>query len=291
MGGSNVGGQGGTYGTQGTAAPGNIPGSRSGPVAWTDAAGNFWLFGGYGYASAGNPGNLNDLWKYSGGQWTWMGGSNMVGDPGTYGTQGTAAPGNIPGARSGAVGWTDAAGNFWLLGGNGYASVGHDLLNDLWEYSAGQWTWMGGSNVVDQLGTYGTEGTAAPGNIPGARSGAVGWTDAAGNLWLFGGNSYGSAGAPGFLNDLWKYSAGQWTWMGGANMVAQLMNGSSVGVQLGVYGAEGTPAPGNIPGARSNTVGWTDPVGNLWLFGGNGYASVGTIFDNGNLNDLWKYEP
>jgi hypothetical protein len=90
---------------------------------------------------------------------------------------------------------------------------------------------------------------------------------------------------------LWKYSAGQWTWMSGSNMVAQLINGSSVGVQLGVYGTEGTPAPGNIPGARSNTVGWTDPVGNLWLFGGNGYASVGTIFENGNLNDLWKYEP
>ena len=42
-------------------------------------------------------------------------------------------------------------------------------LNDLWKYSAGEWTWMSGSNVVNQEGTYGTQGTAAAGNIPGAR--------------------------------------------------------------------------------------------------------------------------
>jgi hypothetical protein len=32
-----------------------------------------------------------------------------------------------------------------------------------------EWTWMGGSNVVNQKGTYGTRGTAAAGNGPGAR--------------------------------------------------------------------------------------------------------------------------
>ena len=89
----------GTYGTQGTAAAGNIPGARNRDVTWTDAAGNFWLFGGDGYDSAGTQGFLNDLWKYSAGQWTWMGGSNVVNQQGTYGTQGTAAAGNVPGAR------------------------------------------------------------------------------------------------------------------------------------------------------------------------------------------------
>ena len=66
---------------------------------WTDAAGNVWLFGGLGYDSAGTLGYLNDLWKYSAGQWTWMGGSNVGNQEGTYGTQGTAAAGNVPGAR------------------------------------------------------------------------------------------------------------------------------------------------------------------------------------------------
>jgi N-acetylneuraminic acid mutarotase len=206
MGGSNAVDKMGTYGTEGTAAAGNVPGARMGAVGWTDGAGNFWLFGGQGYDSAGTRGFLNDLWKYSAGRWTWMGGSKVVAHQGTYGTEGTAAAGNVPGARMGAVGWTDAAGNFWLFGGFGYNSAGEfGLLNDLWKYSGGQWTWMGGLNAADQKGRYGTQGTAAAGNVPGARHAAAGWTDAAGNFWLFGGNGFDSAGTPGLLNDLWKY--------------------------------------------------------------------------------------
>ena len=50
-----------------------------------------------------------------------------------------------------------------------------------------EWAWVNGANYNDQGGTYGTQGTAATGNIPGARAGSISWTDAAGNLWLFGG--------------------------------------------------------------------------------------------------------
>lgn len=75
------------------------------------------------------------------------------------------------------------------------------------------WTWMGGSNLVNQSATYGTPGKAAASNNPGARSAAVNRVDASGTLWLFGGaNSSGNA-----LNDLWKYSGGEWTWMSGSN--------------------------------------------------------------------------
>src|ERR1035437_113432 len=274
MGGSNVVNQPGTYGTQGTAAPGNIPGARGNAVSWTDAVGNFWLFGGNGSDSIGAAGGLNDLWKYSAnaGEWTWMGGANVVNQPGTYGTQGTAASGNVPGARCFAVSWTDAAGNFWLFGGDGFSTGTSGALNDLWKYSAGEWTWMGGANVVNQPGTDGTQGTAAPGNIPGARGNAVSWTDAVGNFWLFGGNGSDSIGAAGGLNDLWKYTAneGEWTWMGGLNVVNETWT----------YGTQGTAAPGNIPGARGDAVSWTDAVGNFWLFGGYGF-STGT---SGALN-------
>jgi hypothetical protein len=76
-------------------------------------------------------------------------------------------------------------------------------LNDLWKYSAGEWTWMSGSNVYGQKGTYGNLGTAPGGNVPGARYQAVGWTDAAGNFWLFGGYGYDSTGTLGDLIDLW----------------------------------------------------------------------------------------
>jgi hypothetical protein len=155
------------------------------------------------------------------GKWAWMGGASVPGQKGIYGTLGVAAPGNVPGARGWSVSWTDAAGNFWLFGGQGYDSRGKKgYLNDLWKYSKGEWTWMGGSNVNGQGGTYGTQGTAAAGNAPGARDGPVGWTDAAGNFWLFGGEGFGNdAIHAGYLNDLWKYSGGQWAWMNGPNVV------------------------------------------------------------------------
>jgi N-acetylneuraminic acid mutarotase len=280
MGGSNFTSQLGVYGTPGVAAAGNIPGARWRAVQWTDTAGNFWLFGGEGESSTAASGILNDLWKFSAGEWTWMGGSNAFDRNGIYGTKGTASPANFPGARYGAANWTDAAGNFWLFGGFGYDSTGTlGVLNDLWKYSGGQWTWMSGANVANQMGIYGTQGTGAAGNAPGARDFSAAWTDAAGSFWLFSGDGFGSvAGAPGRLNDLWRYSAGQWTWMGGPSVIGQ----------DGIYGTQGVAAPGNVPGARNFSGGWTDASGNLWLFGGFGRDSTGA---EGVLNDLWKYDP
>jgi hypothetical protein len=53
---------------------------------------------------------------------------------------------------------------------------------------------------------YGTEGTGAAGNVPGARAGAASWIDGTGNLWLFGGQGSVSPLAGAELNDLWEYS-------------------------------------------------------------------------------------
>jgi len=33
----------------------------------------------------------------------------------------------------------------------------------------------------------------------------VSWSDASGNLWLFGGEGFDSTGTEGTLNDLWEY--------------------------------------------------------------------------------------
>jgi N-acetylneuraminic acid mutarotase len=291
VGGSNLAGQPGVYGTLGIAAPGNVPGARELAVTWTDKSGNFWLFGGAGIDSRGTSGGLNDLWNYnpSSGQWTWIAGSEYVNPLGVYGTEGSAAPSNVPGARANAATWIDASGNLWLFGGRDFNSNGEtfEFLNDLWMFnpSAAEWTWVGGSSAVDQIGIYGTQGIAAPGNVPGARSQAVSWTDADGNFWFFGGSGYDSQGNGGCacLNDLWKYSAGQWTWMGGSN----------VSGEAGTYGTEGTPAPGNVPGARIGPpVGWTDPSGNFWLFGGFGLgAGANPLLGLGEFNDLWQYQP
>ena len=267
----------GVYGTIGISAQGNVPGARFGSVGWTDASGNFWLFGGYGYTGAGTIEYLNDLWTYSAGQWTWISGTDKANASGVYGTLGVAASSNTPGARQRAVTWSDSSGNLWLFGGAGFDSAGTlGSLNDLWKFNAGQWTWINGSNHANQSGVYGTQGVAAATNFPGARNYATAWVDKAGNLWLFGGTGYDSAGGYSSLNDLWRYSDGQWTWMSGANLVNQ----------PGVYGTQGTAALSNAPGSRDGSAAWVDSSGDLWLFGGQGMDSIGA---GGRLNDLWKY--
>ncbi len=229
------GGQPGIYGTLGVPAVGNIPGGRSDASEWLDKSGNVWLFGGFvGY---GNLGTRNDLWKFTPNtkEWTWMGGSNTAltcggpyniycGQLGVYGTLGTPASGNIPTGRLYAANWTDSSGNFWLFGGLSYHPTEIGELNDLWEFnpSTSLWTWMGGSSTFGvQPGLYGTLGTPANTNFPGARVGATSWTDSGGSFWLFGGNGYDSESVPGALNDLWK---GQTATISGLTVQLQNLN-------------------------------------------------------------------
>ena len=214
----------GVSGTQSAAAASNQPGSRYDSSSWTDSSGNLWLFGGYGYDSMGSAGYLNDLWRYSPstGQWVWISGTNGDNGSGVYGTLGSASAANAPGARYSASSWTDSSGNLWLFGGYGYDSTGAVAdLNDLWQYSpsTGLWTWVSGGIGGNAGGVYGTLGTGAAGNVPGARYSATSWMDASGSLWLFGGVGFDSTGASGNLNDLWRYSpsSGQWTWVSGGN--------------------------------------------------------------------------
>jgi N-acetylneuraminic acid mutarotase len=296
MGGSSTsginGGQPGVYGTLGVAAAGNIPGGRYAANGWVDGSGNVWIFGGYGFDSTGSQGELNDLWEFNPGtlQWAWMGGSNTVGSnggqSGVYGVLGTAAAGNVPGGRQNALTWSDSSGNLWMFGGYGFDSTGdEDDLNDVWKFTPAnaEWTWMGGSGTAGQAGVYGKLGSAARGNISGGRDSAVSWLDSSGNLWLFGGYGYDSTDAGGYLNDLWEFniSTTEWAWMGGNSTVGN--NGG----RDGVYGTLGSGAANNNPGGRLAAVSWTDDSGNYWLFGGQGFDSVGAY---GDLNDLWKYQ-
>jgi N-acetylneuraminic acid mutarotase len=275
----------GVYGTLGTAAITNMPGSRYSASSWIDAAGNLWLYGGYGYDATGVAGYLNDLWQFSPstGLWTWISGGNGDNANGVYGTLGTATATNVPGARYSASSWFDASGTLWLFGGIGYGSTGGvEYLNDLWQYSptSGLWTWVSGGAGGNAAGVYGTPYSAAPTNVPGARQAASSWFDASGTFWLFGGYGYDSAGNLGNLNDLWQFSPGTglWTWI----------YGGTVANAPGVYGTQGVPASINVPGAREAASSWIDASGNLWLFGGSGSDSTGAV---GDLSDLWKFSP
>ena len=311
MGGSSTVGTGGVvpgvYGTLGTPAPGNIPGSRVGAASWTDSSGHLWLFGGEGFGASGAVDFLNDLWEFnpSTNQWSWMGGTStperqcvdnqgeiLCGQSGVYGTLGTAAPENFPGGRSNAVSWTDKSGDLWLYGGGGWDSAGQDgVLNDLWEFNPAinQWTWIGGSstipaNLYGRPGVYGTMGTPAAGNDPGALVYAFSWTDERGNSWLFGGWGYDVNDENGLPNNLWKFDAsvGEWAWIEGSPAY------DTPWVHPTVYGTKGIPTSGNIPGSRWQGSAWTDNNGNLWLFGGQGYDLQG---NSGFLNELWEFDP
>jgi N-acetylneuraminic acid mutarotase len=291
MSGSNQSGMPGVYGTQGVAAATNVPGARDSAVSWIDSNGNLWLFGGEGYDSAGEFGELNDLWNFnpSTGFWTWVSGSNTIPiqtglcQPGVYGALGVSNGSNVPGGRLGAGSWTDTSSNLWLFGGYGCDSTGNeDELNDLWKFtpSTGQWTWVSGSNIAAQPGTYGTLGSPSGSNIPGGRQSEAAWIDSSGNLWLFGGYGYDSTGDEDELNDLWSFnpSTAEWTWVSGSNLAAQ----------PGTYGTLGSPSSNNIPGGRQNEAAWIDSSNNLWLFGGYGYDSQG---NEEGLNDLWEFGP
>jgi hypothetical protein len=302
-----------------------LPGARTNAVTWTDGSGNLWLFGGFGYDGTGAIGFLNDLWKFDGTSWTFVSGgnTNQVNQNGIYGTQGTAAATNMPGGRQEAAGWVDASGNLWLFGGEGQDATGtaNGILNDLWAYNiaGNQWTWVAGSNAANQTGTYPTQRVTGPVStttaagtcglavgdsaqscapisvtaaFPGSRWGASAWTDANGNLWLYGGWGLDSTGTNGngALNDLWVYTlnstAGQpgtWAWI----------KGSNTGAQNGNYGDATFPYKTFqdwTPGGRSNSTHWVDNRHQLWVFGGLGYDSTSTT-GNGYLNDLWRYLP
>jgi len=305
MGGSNVipplaiadPGPPGVYGIEGTADARNVPGGRYYAVSWTDKSGNFWLFGGAGEDAKENFGSLNDLWEFNIAtkQWTWKSGSSTLpgyngGQPGVYGQMLIPGKNNTPGGRTGAFGWTDPQGNLWLFGGAGVDAGGvNGNLNDLWEYNvaSGAWTWMGGSSTaVSVAGVYGNQGSAGSGSYPGGREFGVAWTDQQGNFWMFGGDGRDAQGQLGELNDLWKFipATRQWVWI----------SGSSTGGGMGVYGQLHAPANGNTPSARNSPAGWVDGSGNLWLFGGIGYASIpgsSGSTSNGFLNDLWEFSP
>ena len=124
------------------------------------------------------------------------------------------------------------------------------------------------------------------GNVPSSRKNSATWTDATGRLWLFGG--YHDNTGHGYLNDLWSYDPGTglWTWVSGSSS----SDGSNTVCTnaLGVYGTQGVAAAGNTPGAWLGSVTWIDTSGTLWLHGGVGCDSAGTL---NLLNDLWSFKP
>lgn len=269
----------GTYGIKGVANPSNQPGVRYAATNWTDNNGKFWVYGGMAEQLSSVNRNYADLWMFDPATnlWTWIGGDSSANAKSRYGVQSVPDVNNNPGIRKyHMASWKDSNGDLWIFGG-----YGNNAYNTLFRYDLNDntWTWMGGDTVVAALGVYGTLGVPSTYNVPGARCSVTAtWADNSGNLYLFGGQGYGSGSAFGYLNDLWMYNINDntWTWLSGDNIISQ----------PGVYGTLGVPAPSNKPGGRMCFASWMDNDGNLWLFGGYGHDANGDI---GVLNDVWKY--
>jgi len=211
--------QAGVYGVRANPNPSanNVPGGRQGSSTWADSNGNLWLHGGYRFNSIDGAGDFSDLWKFNtvSLEWTWMSGASTVNQVGIYGAPGTGSTENRPGARRFAVSWSDTNEKLWLFGGVRYnTSFDSEDFNDLWRFDpfTAEWTWMSGSNIVNQEGIYGTKGsTTEPDNIPSARDVAVSWSTTSG-LWLYGGQGSILVETPPpptrfavYYGDLWRF--------------------------------------------------------------------------------------
>jgi N-acetylneuraminic acid mutarotase len=247
-------------------------------TSWVDNDGFLWLFGGYGYASSGLPGGLNDLWKYdiSTNEWTWVDGSSSPNGLGIYGTQGVSDPANVPGGRlESAAAWVDSLNNLWFFGGQLCCNAG-GYINDVWKYdqSSGEWTWMKGSTVSGASGVYGTKGIPDTANTPGGRRIYSHWKHSDGTFWLCGGQD----NFQNCFNDLWRYDpvTNDWTWVNGSNVPNAIGNsGRNVYSILPAYPDQ----------EWKNRFYWTDSCNNFWMFGG--------LNTNSGIyrNDLWCYNP
>lgn len=268
----------GVFGIKGVPDTANYPPGLYEACSWTDTAGNFWLFGG----AISNFSNYNTLWKYShqNNMWTWINGSNVIDDLGSYGIKSVPSSANCPPSRGyGIMSWTDKNNNLWLYGG--FNSLGGIEFQDLWKYdiSTNEWTWVSGSNTNTNLTNYGTQGVASQNNNPPKiKENNCTWIDASNNLWFFGGlNNIGSN--LNYFNDLWKFNilTNEWTWIYG-NATPNINP---------IHGQKGISNISNNPGGRCSYASFTDFSDNLFFFG-----SGKNFFNQGFsdlLNDIWKY--
>lgn len=134
--GSNQGSALGVYGTKCVTDSGSNPSHRyESRTSWSDADGNFWMFGGIYPASLFSNVLLNDVWMYcvSTNQWTWEAGDSTSSTVGNWGTIGVLSPSNKPYGRMGAAGWMDHNNTIYIFGGS--SDAWGSFYNDLWKYT------------------------------------------------------------------------------------------------------------------------------------------------------------
>jgi hypothetical protein len=214
------------YGTKEFYSPSNLIGGRQDHtcILYNNS---IVIFGGSGYDNT-SQGYLNDIWQFDflSYQFRWIAGNNIINQAGIYGTNGDYDSSNVPGSRE-----THTSvlydNTMIIFGGFGYdnSTTTTGRLNDVWQYNftSKQFRWIGGNNIINQAGIYGTKGDYDSSNVPGARrfhtSVLYGNT-----MIIFGGNGFdNSSSSTERLNDVWQFDllSYQFRWIGGSKVVDQ----------------------------------------------------------------------
>lgn len=271
------------YGTMGVAANTNDPGSRAEcKSGWVDDNNNLWMYGGQDGATAQTVVNVrSDVWKYdiAANIWTWMKGPNTLNSGPIWGVKKVEDPANNPAARLSFTKWKGKDNNFYVFAGGNSASS----RNDLWRFNpfTNNWTYMSGSKVVNNLGTYNGQCLPDTSTYPQARieNQTVATSTCTEVFWSFGG--FKTLTNTESFNDLWLYNltTNKWTWVSGGNATNVVNVPGPIGVGL----------PTNKIGSRGGVYIWSDPQNNLWVFGGLAYDSTTAAL--GLKNDLWRFQP
>ncbi len=272
----------GTVGSTGTL------GSRYSSSLYVDADSSIaWVFCGAGLVG-GSPCTFVDVWKIYVDSATmyWAGGVSNPDDGGTYITQGVEGNGNYPAARYGQSFWKASNGKFYLFGGQGPVGYYADFWS--WNPSNGEWEWLqnGTDSYSNEYRINNGNTIYSPTNFIGARAGSATWMMSDTQLVVYGGYGYGASRDPlpslHVLNDCWVFnrntSFDTWSGGGGDTLTTDSLKP--------VFGTLGVAADSVYPGARFNASAVKDANGNVWLFGGKGYASDKTLQIRNDMFEL-----
>lgn len=322
--GSNlISGKGGVSGSKGVPSKNNYPSERVyGAACWTDSIGDLWLYGGS---------SRNDLWRYNilNNEWTWMDGdanTTSLSTSRNHGTLGIPSSSNFPGMR-----WECKSNwvvNNELVFFGGGCTGGN--CNDVWTYSISSnvWTWIGGNNTSGGTAVKGTLGIPSSSNRAPAGWTYTKWKKddklyiysiggSTNDIYSFDMNSKmftwesGSAvnlppsnclSISGYYpqgrheyhtvqtekcnNSFWVFSGGSycdlWLYRVDSNYWLKVSQNSNLNCKA-IFGSKGVANIINHPQRKTGMAIWSDKNSNLYVYGG---ASA-----NGNISDLWKFEP
>ena len=248
------------------------------------------VMGGVLYVGLGTTANDAQIYKWTGSAWTWVGGFG-IGAPYNAFPTGYEAVYSLTNDGTNVYagfGLTAGDADVWKLSGTTWTQIGGDAVNsswaaatfetvismrylgtklyaglgttagdaEVWEYNGTAWTKVGGDTVNSSWDSVSYEGVYS-------------FTDDGTNL-------YAGLGATAGDNEVWKYSGGSWTKIGGDAVNSGFTNTHTI-VQSLAYG--GGQLYAGLQAASVNAEVWAFN-GTTWSLTGGGYVNKSWGFFN-----------